>query len=271
MNEIQQKLLEIAKEYIKVCEKLNLRYFVMFGSAIGALRHNGFIPWDDDIDFGMPRPDYEIFLKEAQKHLPNHYFVQTHETDKNYYCQYAKVRDSNTTAIESAVKDIDMNHGLWIDIFPLDGLPVSLKKRKKLDFIDFKILRRRYQDYKYKLPQFHIKVANFLVKILVPSKERAFKKSMKLAQKYEFDKSEYVFYMFSKRSKFNLKREWFDTYKTHKFEDIEVRIPCECEKILEMFYGDWKQLPPIDQRNGGHSLLIVDLNKSYKEYIKKEI
>ena len=86
MNQIQIKLIEIAKEYIKVCEKLNLRYFALGGTALGAMRHNGFIPWDDDIDFCMPREDYEKFCNEAQKHFPDHYFIQTHDTDKNYYC-----------------------------------------------------------------------------------------------------------------------------------------------------------------------------------------
>ena len=269
MNDIQKKLLEIAKEYINVCEELNLRYFLMFGSAIGALRHNGFIPWDDDIDFGMPRSDYELFLKEGQQYFPSNYFIQTHKSDKNYFSQYAKVRDNNTTAIEEADKNVVMNHGLWIDIFPLDGLPASLKKRKALDFLDFKILRRRYQDYKYKLPQLHIKFANFLVKIILPSKEYAYKKSIRLATKYNFDTSEYVFYMFSKRAKHNLKQEWFSDYKMHKFEDIDIRIPIECEKILEMLYGNWRELPPIEDRNGGHSIVIIDLKKSYKEYLKE--
>ena len=83
MNRIQGKLLEIAKEYIKVCEKLHLRYFALGGTALGAMRHNGFIPWDDDIDFCMPREDYDIFVKEGQKLLPEHLFIQAHETEKN--------------------------------------------------------------------------------------------------------------------------------------------------------------------------------------------
>lgn len=268
MNEIQSKLLEIAKEYIEVCEKLNLRYFALGGTALGAMRHNGFIPWDDDIDFCMPREDYEKFCNEAQKHFPDHYFIQTHYTDKHYYCQYAKLRDSNTTAIEKAVKDVKMNHGLWIDIFPLDGLPVSDKKKKRLDFIDFKLLRRRYQSYKYKLPQFHIKVANFLIKILLPSKHLAYKSCINKSKKYPFENSEYIWWMFEKRCKLYIKREWFDNYKMHQFEDIQIRVPVECEKYLEGHYGNWKQFPPEEDRKPIHSIIVLDLNKSYKEYAK---
>ena len=190
MNNIQQKLIEIAKEYRKVCEKLNLRYFALGGTALGAMRHNGFIPWDDDIDFCMPREDYDRFVKEGQKLLPGHLFIQTHQTDKNYIAPYGKVRDSNTTAIENATKDVKMNHGLWIDIFPLDGLPKSPRKRKFYAFLDNGLLRRIYSSSHYYSKRFRSKIANFLVKILFPSKRLALKHSIKLSTKYSFDDSE---------------------------------------------------------------------------------
>ena len=266
MNDIQKKLLEIAKEYIKVCEKLNLRYFTLGGTALGAVRHNGFIPWDDDIDFCMPRKDYEIFVNEGQKLLPKHLFIQTYKTDRNYISPFGKVRDSNTTAIENANKDIDMNHGLWIDVFPLDGLPSSKRKRKFYAFIDNGLLRRRYSPSHYYSKRFRSKIANFFIKIILPSKRLALKWSIKLSTKYDYDKCELFWWNWGTRGKREIKREWFDNFTMLDFEDIKIRVPYMYDEYLIEHYGDWKKLPPLEQRVSVHNLYLVDLNKSYKEY-----
>lgn len=270
MNNIQIKLLEIAKEYIKVCEKLNLRYFALGGTALGAMRHNGFIPWDDDIDFCMPREDYDIFVKEGQKLLPEHLFIQSHETEKNYLCPFAKIRDCNTTAIENGDKDLDINHGLWIDIFPLDGMPASLRKRKWLTWIDMKLLRRRFLSYQYVSKIFHIKVVNFLIIIILPSKRLAYKISKRLSIKYKYDDSELIWWNWNNRAKRNIRREWFDRYQLIDFENIKIRAPYKCDEYLIEHYGDWRNLPPVEEQVSVHTLYKIDLNKSYKEYYKGE-
>lgn len=109
------------KEFIEICEKLGLRYYALYGTLLGAVRHQGFIPWDDDIDVGMMREDYEVFVREGQKYLSEHLFLQTYESDPEYISGYAKIRDNNTTFIETSVKSRKMNHGIFIDIFPLDS------------------------------------------------------------------------------------------------------------------------------------------------------
>lgn len=115
-----------------MCDKLKLKYFVIGGTLIGAIRHNGFIPWDNDIDIAMPREDYEKFIKLGQKHLKKNLFIQTYKTDPNYLQNYTKIRDSNTTFIESNVKKHNINHGIFIDIFPLDTLYKFNKIKLKL-------------------------------------------------------------------------------------------------------------------------------------------
>ena len=117
---LKAKELEIFKVIIDICDRLNLRYYVIGGTLIGAIRHKGFIPWDDDIDIGMMRKDYDIFLREAPKYLPEQYFLQTVWSDPEYLNCFAKVRDSNTTFVEIPVAKRKINHGVFVDVFPLD-------------------------------------------------------------------------------------------------------------------------------------------------------
>ena len=126
MNEqTLQKLKDIEKDmlviFIQICKKYDMRYFLAGGSCLGAVRHRGFIPWDDDIDVVMPREDYEKFLKVARNELPENIFLQTGKTDNDFPMNFAKLRNSDTTFIETSVKNFKINHGVFIDIFPLDG------------------------------------------------------------------------------------------------------------------------------------------------------
>ena len=115
--------LALLDEFSRVCSELGLRWFLVQGSLLGAVRHGGFIPWDDDIDVGMMRADHERFVREAQKLLPEWCFLQTHKTDPGYMQCYSKLRDSRTVFWETTYKNIDMNHGVYIDIFPFDEYP----------------------------------------------------------------------------------------------------------------------------------------------------
>lgn len=121
LRKLQLAELEILKDFIRVCNELKLTYFLDSGTLLGCIRHEGFIPWDDDIDVSMPREDYEIFLEKGQALLKREYFLQSYKTEPNYTLNFAKIRNSNTTFIESSVKDLNINHGIFIDIFPIDG------------------------------------------------------------------------------------------------------------------------------------------------------
>ncbi|MCQ2815128.1 MAG: LicD family protein [Bacilli bacterium] len=269
MNNIQQKLIEIAKEYIKVCEKLNFRYFAAGGTALGAARHKGFIPWDDDMDFQMPREDYEIFLREGQKLLPSHLFIQTHKTDKKYLTPFAKIRDCNTTAIDKYYSKLKINQGLWIDVVPLDSLPKSHRKIKCINRIDERFLHRRYMPHRYKPLSKKSAIANFLNKILLPSKTLAYKISQHLTLKYtKKNQSDIYWNNCESRVAFNLKKEWFEGYDLLPFEDIQMRVPLNCDTYLTDHYGEWRKLPPDNKRITNHEFSIVDLEKPYTKYFK---
>ena len=133
MNRLQQKILDLLKNFISICQKNGLTYFLVCGSALGAVKYKGFIPWDDDIDVGMPRKDYDIFVNKAQELLPENIFLQNYRTDKEFPHVFSKLRDSSTTLIEKGVAHLNMHHGIYIDVFPIDGYPQDKNEQKNLN------------------------------------------------------------------------------------------------------------------------------------------
>lgn len=126
-NETLRKLqlveLEIANEIKRVCVENNIKYFLESGTLLGAVRHGGFIPWDDDMDIGMMREEYEKFLKIAPEKLSSEFILQTWKNEKDYSLTFAKVRKSDTIFLEYEFKDSSMHNGIWVDIFPYDSVP----------------------------------------------------------------------------------------------------------------------------------------------------
>ena len=132
MNELKQQQLDILKAFIKVCNKYNLEYFLVYGTALGAIRHKGFIPWDDDIDVAMPRKDYDKYIELQKEYEGTPYFIQTFKSDPCYIYNYAKLRDSSTTFLENAFKNHRINQGVFIDVFPVDGMSREYGDREKI-------------------------------------------------------------------------------------------------------------------------------------------
>ena len=131
---LQEEVLKIFKVFAAICEKHRLRYYAAYGTALGAIRHHGFIPWDDDFDVAMPRDDYERFRKMAEEALPARYkYCDWHNTKELSPNVYAKIQDSNRVAVLDIEKKIGrtLPHGVYIDIFPLDGTPGTRWQRFK--------------------------------------------------------------------------------------------------------------------------------------------
>ena len=137
LRRIQLLELDLLKKVKKICEKYGLVYYLVSGTLLGAVRHKGFIPWDDDIDIAMPYNDYCIFLTLAQKELGDKYFVQNFNTEDGFNRGFTKIRINNTTYVSTENIDSTIHQGIWIDIFPL--IFIGSKAEYKIDSLLIKI------------------------------------------------------------------------------------------------------------------------------------
>ena len=272
MNDLQKKELEILACFVNICETLNLTYFLVCGSVLGALKYSGFIPWDDDVDVGLFREDYEVFLKEAPALLPDHLFLQNFHTDPAFPNIFSKLRDSRTTYIEKSVASLPIHHGVYIDLFPLDGYPVDPFAQQSLE--------RKKTRYKRQLACVCDVQRSFKGK-LMRSYHRLIgchKKTAQINAAYEAMVARYgtadsviVCNHGNWQGKLEYApREQYGQGIFMKFEGLDVRVPEKYDEYLTQKYGDWRADLPKEQQVGHHYYSIMDLNKPYTEYFTKK-
>lgn len=268
----QEKLravqLDILRRFISVCDVLSLRWTLAYGSCLGAVRHGGYIPWDDDIDVAMPREDYEKFLENAQTLLGDGYFLQTAKTDPDYPQCFAKIRYTNSTFIETSVKDFKINHGIYIDIFPVT-------EYKETRLFDLKV---RYYDLcasrAYYVPNRKKGVKNAVKNLLclpIGDYRKARDKKEKLIKKAETESTGVVSTLCGIwRMGENVPKYIFESFVKMPFEGIEANVPEKWDEYLTLIYGDYMKLPPEENRIPHHYCEIIDPERSYKEYVRTE-
>ena len=268
-NNLKKVQLEILKSFIEICCSQKLQYFLTGGTALGAIRHSGFIPWDDDIDICMPRSHYEIFLKKAQALLPSCYFLQTYLTDPDYRQPFAKIRATNTTYVETPAQFLNINHGVYIDIFPVDGLPNNEKRINRMLFFKKIVLLMCGKDYFPSSKKRNFQA--FLCGLLIGTwnSQKALLKLDRKCMKYPFESSEltYIYGGVWGKKEIHL-RERYGNGIIKRFENLDVVVPEQFDEYLTEQYGDYMTFPPVEKRHGHHYCCIFDLNKSYKEYMK---
>ena len=265
--------LDMLSSFIRSCEQLGLRYYLMDGTLLGAVRHNGFIPWDDDIDVGMLREDYDIYIKHGQQHLPEHLFLQSSFSEPDFLFSFAKIRDSRTTFIEKSTMNRNINHGVYIDIFPIDFYPESKKEQKEIDIkrrINNIRIRREYTlppENRMTLLQELIKATvGTILMLKYPSATNAVKANDTLFK--HCIKSDYcVNYCGAYVYKSIVPADWFGDGVDGIFEGLSVKLPSQYQKYLESIYGDYMQLPPVEKRVSHHYTEVIDTDKPYTYYI----
>lgn len=278
MNELQKCQLEILKEFIRVCKKHNLQYYLVGGSCLGAVRHQGFIPWDDDIDVAMPRKDYDKFIT-LQNEFSKPYFIQTYKTDKNYIYNYAKVRNNDTTYIENFFASTQMNHGVWIDVFPIDGM--SYEEKTAASFAK-KVKSTWHQVWLMYLPSLKRKLRfktlwkdiplNIVAYLFFFLNVGHYRNKMvdRKVTKIDYDKAVLVGNLFGTNAKKEaMPKEIFEEGSVATFEGIEVLLPKDYHRYLTLLFNDYMKLPPVDKQVGHHHDKGMSLTEGYQEYIKK--
>lgn len=265
LKTLQNLELENLDILINICKKYNLRYYLIGGTLIGVLRHHGFIPWDDDIDVGLPRPDYNHFIKIAADELPHFMDIKTMTSDPNYKCYFTRLINNK--------KKIYWDHGqykatigVWTDVFPLDGLPDKLFMRKlhvfnvNLHKAIYKFSQMHYITTNKKRPfieRFLIKFAmvTHIGKLINPDK--SLHSLDKTLQKYDYEKSNWVWNFSGCYGKKEIvPKIQLGGIRQDVFENRIVSIPEAAEAYLNNIYGNWKELPPPEKRTS-HAVQFV--------------
>ena len=278
-NSIQEAVLRVYKVFREICEKNNLIYFALGGTCIGAVRHHGFIPWDDDIDVFMPIEDYLQFRELASKELDSGYAIIGPHNCKHYRLSWMKLHDINTTFVE--VEDmpyIDRYSGVFIDIFPVYGLPEGDKDKYKLikqnEIFRRNNLRRRFPISE--LTTVKAKAYWCMLQLLTLNKPFSYytDRQEKLLGQYRFECSDKVF--FSWRFPGMLPKAYnpimdyadFSSSIIMPFEDTYMPVPVGYDHFLTCDFGDYMKLPPIEKRVSSHHIGIVDLGTPFSFYQK---
>lgn len=260
LRKVQMVLLEIAKEIKRVCDENGILYFLDSGTLLGAIRHQGFIPWDDDFDMGMMRSEFEKFCEIAPKALREPFFLQTWKNDSNLAIPFAKVRKRGTVYLEDKASR-ELENGFYVDIFPYDNAPTNNKEElmRQLAVYERVLLMKCH----YKPWQEHGRtnlkkrvgyIPYQLLSALV-SRDRLISEYEKKV--FSVSKSEELYIQFGSSTGFFIPSVAFGEGRMQRFEDTEFRCPKDSELYLHSIYGDYMQLPPVDQRENRHQIIDI--------------
>ena len=247
-TKLQKTILIIAEEIDRICKSNNIQYDMDGGTLLGAIRHQGFIPWDDDFDIGMKRREFEKFIEACKRDLNREVFtLQTTETE-NYAFAFAKVHLNNTVIVEDFSKNVNVHHGVFVDIFPFDNLPNN-KIAKRLYLANNHILKNliwvkcQYgtQKMKRKVSYHIIKFIGLFFNINKLKKERN-----KLLLKYNNCETEECFT--SDYPMYHLKNKWFKNLDSYIFENRQLPGFRDYDEYLTAVFGDYMELPPEEER-----------------------
>ena len=262
LDKLHEEELKILDEVDRVCHELNICYYITAGTLLGAVRHGGFIPWDDDLDIVMPRDDYERFLKECNGVIDKKYYCQSRYNSDVFPNNFAKVRIKNTAFVEKGLEPIAdrLDMGIYIDVFPLD----SAKKENGIQKWQKFFIERATALYQIKIGLYDD--ASFLKKTLSKlfSKKALLKIRYNLAVKYNKESNRFYINLGSRYDikKQTILKEKYGVPCRLRFENREYNAPQDYLYILEHIYGkSYMELPPIEKRRTHNPIkLSFDLN-----------
>lgn len=270
VHEVQNKILEIMKYIDKVCRENDITYFIMGGTALGAVRHGGFIPWDDDLDIFMTPAEYAKFKVAMEKDGDTKFIIQEWRTTEKYL-EYAKVRMNGTTFIEESFKDRkDLHQGIYVDIMMLHKVPADNERiHKKVYYASKFVTLYALTQRNWKPKSSGQAMVVNLLKVL-PCKMIA-KWCYKQIFKYEDMKDGFKWCYWITPAKFRsglFDKSFFEEPVDVPFEDTVLYGSKHIKEYLKYRYGDYMKLPSEEQQKAAVHAMIFDVNKDYTEYIK---
>lgn len=246
LRPVWDSLLAIYVQIRQICERHGLRHWAIGGTALGAVRHGGFIPWDDDLDIALLRPDYDRFISFAKEELPSSFQWHSIETDPDWALQYGKVYDVRIDQVERVQKmsGLSFPEGLFVDVFPVDGQPST-----DWGLLLFKAVRGRWWQLLSLLPLSNQRRRSLYDRYLAHIPLSASRKcGVANADTW-------------RQKRCCWPREWFDGATDFDFEGLKVPLPADGVEFLDCHYRNWRALPPEDCRVPSHQRLpggIVD-------------
>ena len=259
----QQALLVLLREFDRICKYLNIPYVLFSGTLLGAVRHGGFIPWDDDVDVLMMREDYDRFLTQADAVIDREKFFLQKEFSEHWPLFFSKLRLNGTTCLEKYhPRDPQIHQGVYIDLFPCDVACRSALGRK-LQFYASKVIvaqslwRRGYETVSGK-KKFFMHICRLLPKTPFLRMARGKNSQSEMVHTFLAAASKYEKNIYA--------RELFDQVEEAIFEGDLYPIPARYDEILRILYGDYMQLPPPEERAIKQHAVLIDLDHSYETY-----
>ena len=268
LREVQLCQLQILKAVAKVCEENNIDYMLACGSLLGAIRHKGYIPWDEDIDIYMTIENYRRFCKIGQKSLGDVFFVQNWRTEKEYPDLWTQVRMNGTTSMPVLYKKLNIHFGIHIDIFPIIGIAKDERKQVKRFEICRSLLASDFMKATDETPIGKQRIINRIPRVLRHLFCSLLEKKVMISPKNTEYSTEVWYTLYKKH-----RSELFYSFTNVDFEQSSFKTINEYDEYLTTEYGDYMTPPPESER-GEHEIafgqVIRDTKKDYREYLNNE-
>ena len=264
LDKVHEVQLELALEVKRICKKQNIKYSIIAGTLLGAVRHKGFIPWDDDLDIGMLRSEYERFIEICKKELKEDYFLQTWETDPGFALPIAKLRKNGTRFVEQSSCNANLHCGIYIDIFPFDNVPKEKIQQAFQDRSTYLLKRILLIRSNYEVWQDSARMKKLIYLILkmiscvfTTDQIKRILHNIMTAKNNCMTKKVIAFGGAYGYKKETINKSWIEDLIEIDFESAKLSAPSNNVAYLTYFYGDYMTPPPEDKRFNRHSIVDV--------------